>query len=444
MSTTSALGNVIPPANPGISSALGNLATRQLQPSTLGFENFLPTGMTSSFSGEVASLSSGNASAGLASSSASSVQNSDLPSAVILQPAKITGTGAALAADAPASVVGTSALPANLASDTSFTINGTTVNLTSGMTPAQIVQAINTANNGQPPTGLASASLDSSNDLVLTGADAKTSITISGLESGALAAPALGLADGTTTPTNLLTQKAVSAGQTLTITIGSNPPLTITFGTDSGDVATLADLSSKLGTLVGGIASVDANGDISITAGSPFDTITVGGTASAATFGIQTTTAAPPDQLVVNNNSPTNPNNAPPPPTNSPTNPSNAPPPTNEIWWGSSGSGASNTTSTNMPMTLGNEMAASSSNSSSGNTSMTWGNEIGSPTSVPTTGASGTSTNASMPWGNEIAANSSGPPAEGFSNALTANLINSYSASALYVTLSSKLFDGLA
>ena len=408
MSTTSALGNVIPPASSGISSALGNLATRQLQPSIFGFENFLPTGMTSSFSGEVASLSSGNASAGLASSSASSVQSSGLPqSALILQPAKITGTGAALAADAPASVVGTSALPANLASDASFTINGTTVNLKSGMTPAQIVQAINTANNGQPPTGLAAASLDSSNDLVLTGADAKTSITISGLEvNGAQAATALGLADGTTTPTNLLTQKAVSAGQTLTISIGSNPPLTITFGSDSGDVATLADLSSKLGTLVGGIASVDANGDISIAAGSPFDTITVGGTASAATFGIQTTTAAPPDQLSQNN--------------------------------------ASSNTSTNAPMTLGNEMATSSSNGSSGNTSMTLGNEIAWPSSVPATGAAGTSTNTSMPSGNEIAANSSGASADGFSNALTANLINSYSASALYVTFSSKLFDGLA
>jgi len=306
------------------------------------------------------------------------------------------------------------------------------------MTPAQIVQAINTANNGQPPTGLAAASLDSSNHLVLKGADAKTSITISGLEvpgAGAGVVPALGLADGTTTPTNLLTQKAVSAGQTLTIAIGSNPPLTITFGTDSGDVATLADLSSKLGTLVGGIASVDANGDISITAGSPFDTITVGGTASAATFGIQTTTAAPPDQLSQNNASSNTSTNAP-------------MTPGNEIAWPLSVSvptaGASGTTSTNASMTLGNEMAASSSNSSSGNTSMTLGNEIAWSSSVPTTGASGTSTNTSMPSGNEIAANSSGAAADGFSNALTADLLNRYSASALYVTLSSKIFDALA
>jgi hypothetical protein len=49
-----------------------------------------------------------------------------------------------------------------------------------------------------------------------------------------------------------------------------------------------------------------------------------------------------------------------------------------------------------------------------------------------------------MPSGNEIAASSSGPPAGGLSNALTADLINRYSASALYVTLSSKLLDGLA
>ena len=50
---------------------------------------------------------------------------------------------------------------------------------------------------------------------------------------------------GTTNPTNLLTQGAVGDGQTMTIKIGANAMLTLTF--DVGDIETLGDLNTALG-----------------------------------------------------------------------------------------------------------------------------------------------------------------------------------------------------
>ena len=55
----------------------------------------------------------------------------------------------------------------------------------------------------------------------------------------------------------------------MTITVGANPPLTITFGTGGGQVSTMAELQTALGTLTGGTASVNtANGNIKVTASS--------------------------------------------------------------------------------------------------------------------------------------------------------------------------------
>jgi hypothetical protein len=264
---------------------------------------------------QMARSSPANVSAGSGSGSPSGVRDVGLPQyAFTAPPAGITGTGADLQADAPATVLGASVLPPALQSAESFTINGTTVNLTAGMTPTQVVEAINTANGGNPPPGLARTRLDPGNHLVLTSADAKSAITVAG------SAPGLGLADGTTNPTNLLTQGAVSAGQTLVITVGSNDPLTITFGTDPNEVSTLADLQNELKTMVGGTASVDASGNVSITAANPADTIAVTGTASPAAFGIHTTTAVPPNGGVLTNGFPNTPNT---PPTS----------PNNEIAW---------------------------------------------------------------------------------------------------------------
>src|SRR5262249_47652911 len=70
----------------------------------------------------------------------------------------------------------------------------------------------------------------------------------------------------------------------------------INFGTAPGNVSTLAGLQTALAGLVGGTASVDpGTGNISVAAlnNTPADTITVGGTASLATFGIPSALALP-------------------------------------------------------------------------------------------------------------------------------------------------------
>ena len=68
----------------------------------------------------------------------------------------------------------------------------------------------------------------------------------------------------------------------------------ITFGTGVGEDSTMADLSLDLAGLVGGIGALNAaNGNLTVTAASMTDTITVGGTASPLAFGIHTASALP-------------------------------------------------------------------------------------------------------------------------------------------------------
>lgn len=211
--------------------------------------------------------------------------------------AKIIGTGGALAPDAAAKVTGTQVLPGAMTNSGAFTINSTTVNITAGMTPAQVVSAINAA----APAGLAlPVALDATGHLVLNSTDADTAIAVGGSATSLLSE--LGLSVGTTNPTNLLTQSAVAAGQTLVVTIGSNPATTITFGNGAGQVSTLAELNgvNGLASLTGGTGSVNtSNGNVSITASSPTDTITITGTAAPLSFGMHTTSAIPSNQVVV-------------------------------------------------------------------------------------------------------------------------------------------------
>lgn len=211
------------------------------------------------------------------------------------QPAKITGFGATLSADAVAVATGTTALPGALVTTASVTINGTAINLTTGMTPAQVQTAINTA----APPGV-TASVNGSGMLVLTSASADTNIAISAGSPALLSE--LGLSIGTTNATNLLTQNAVASGQTMTVTIGGNPTLTVTFGTGLGQVSTLTELNTALAALTGGTATVNpGNGNVTITAANMVDTITVGGTAAMQNFGIQTLSALPSNGTVVAN-----------------------------------------------------------------------------------------------------------------------------------------------
>jgi hypothetical protein len=203
--------------------------------------------------------------------------------------ASIVGAGATLTPDTAASVTGTTDISQLYSAGGNLVINGKTIAISAGDNTAAIVDAINSQSSA---TGV-TASLNGSNHLVLTGVNADTAITVGGASSVGLLTE-LGIAAATTNPGNLLTQGAVTGGQTLTITVGANPTLTVTFGNGPGQVSTLAELQSALLTLSGGSASINpANGNISITALNNTDSITVAGSATAANFGLGTLTAAP-------------------------------------------------------------------------------------------------------------------------------------------------------
>ena len=88
-------------------------------------------------------------------------------------------------------------------------------------------------------------------------------------------------------PTNLLTQGAVSQGDTIDIKVGSHTTLELTFGTATGQIRSLADLNAALANLSGGAASVDSNGEINITSDKAQDSIVIGGTPAAlSSFGL--------------------------------------------------------------------------------------------------------------------------------------------------------------
>ncbi|MEA2988881.1 MAG: flagellar hook protein FlgE [Alphaproteobacteria bacterium] len=213
------------------------------------------------------------------------------------QPAKIIGTGATLSPDAVAVLTGTADLSAISSVGGNLVINGTTIAIAATDDFATIRGKINAQTGTTGVTATASAA----NHLVLTSADADTAVTIGGASTLALLNET-GLAVGTEAPSNLLTQSAVAAGQTLVITIGSNPPTTITFGTGAGQVSTMAELATAIVGITGGAGALNtSNGNLTITAASLSDTITVGGTATALSFGMRTLTALPSNQVVVAN-----------------------------------------------------------------------------------------------------------------------------------------------
>jgi flagellar hook protein FlgE len=155
---------------------------------------------------------------------------------------------------------------------------------------------------GTPPAGIAAASINGSNRLVLTSASADDAIAITG--SATALFTELGINVGTTNPVNLLTQNAAAAGQTMTVVVGPSTA-NVVFGTGVGQVSTLAELATALAPpnipVGSGTVTVNtANGNISIVA-SGANTISVTGTASALTFGMHTTSAIPSNQVVVAN-----------------------------------------------------------------------------------------------------------------------------------------------
>jgi flagellar hook protein FlgE len=212
-------------------------------------------------------------------------------------PARILGSGANLSPDAVAVGTGTIDLSTLSSAGGTLEINGTPITINAGDDATDVLNAI----NAQTGTTGVTASLNGSNRLVLTSANADTHIAIGGASTLSLLAE-LGLNVGTTNATNLLTQNAVGQGQTMTIQIGGNPALTITFGTGIGQVSTLAELTTALAGLTGGTGSVNtSNGNVTITAANMVDTITMGGTVTHSVFGIQTLSGLPSNGNVLAN-----------------------------------------------------------------------------------------------------------------------------------------------
>jgi flagellar hook protein FlgE len=270
-------------------------------PEILQFQNdFLPAQATTEIDYHV----------NLASYPLTAAHDANVPGSELLQPAyfsanpiagaaaaaKIIGGGASLSPDAAAIATGSVDISALGSAGGTLSIDGTAITINAGDTATSIVAAI----NAQTGTTGVTASLDGSGHLVLTGPDADTAMTIDGASTPDLLTE-LGLAAGTTDPTNLLTQSAVSQGQTLTVQIGGNPLMTVTFGTGAGEVSTLAELSTAIAGLAGGAATLDPDGNLTVAAGNATDQITIGGTATAAAFGIHTLTGLPSNGTVVAN-----------------------------------------------------------------------------------------------------------------------------------------------
>lgn len=220
-------------------------------------------------------------------------------------PAAIIGTGAALDPDAAATgtgtvsslTTGTTLSSLGITAGQTITVNDGTNSTTYTSTGSDTVGNLITAINGG--SAAVTASLNASGNLVLTGNNDSASITITGTGS---AASVLGFATGSNTfsPTNLLTQDAVSQGQTLTVQVSGGGTQTITFGTGSGQVATLSELQTQIQALTGVTGTVNTtNGAISLTANNPTDDITLGGTATLSKFGLQVANAYPANGTVI-------------------------------------------------------------------------------------------------------------------------------------------------
>jgi flagellar hook protein FlgE len=219
--------------------------------------------------------------------------------------AKITGIGATLLPDAVAVGTGSIALGSGTATTlaslgftvgTTLTVSDgastTTYTYTAGDKVSNLITAIGAG------AAQVTASVNGSNQLVLTGANALVPVTVGGTG----VAMVFGPGQNNFQPTNLLTQNAVAAGQTLTFTTDTVPaaPVTSTITFGPGQVATMAQLQTALlafGNVTAGVNST--NGNITVTANNPTDQITVGGNAGASRFGIQNLLAVPANGTVI-------------------------------------------------------------------------------------------------------------------------------------------------
>lgn len=169
----------------------------------------------------------------------------------------------------------------------SITIGSATKNITFG-TGANEISTLAELNTELATVLNGSASVNTANgNISVTAADAANSITLGGSATlgnfGLTAGEFSNLIGGTGAP--------LSQGDTLTVQVGANTPLTLTFGTAASEVNTLAELTASLGTLAGGTASIDGTtGAISVSATNTANDITIseGGAGEAAVFGLTT------------------------------------------------------------------------------------------------------------------------------------------------------------
>ncbi len=145
------------------------------------------------------------------------------------------------------------------------------------------------------------ASVDSRGEINITSDRAGDPIVLSGTTAtlssfGLTSSETSAMIDGTN----------IASGDKLNIQVGTNSELTITFGTGTGQVNTLAELETALGNLAGGTAEIDGEtGAITVTATNGSDSIVISSTNSsdvakaavASSFGLSagTTTATTTD-----------------------------------------------------------------------------------------------------------------------------------------------------
>ncbi|GAB4238412.1 MAG: DUF1522 domain-containing protein [Methyloligellaceae bacterium] len=158
---------------------------------------------------------------------------------------------------------------------------GTGANQVSSL--AELNTTLNAITGGAASVAVSGASLG---NISLTASSPSDTITIGGTASavaefGLTAGEFSNLVNGASGP--------VQQGDTLSITVGTNSTLTVTFGTGTGQVNTLAELKTALSALSGGTATIDdQTGAITITATNGSDNIVVaeGNAREAGAFGL--------------------------------------------------------------------------------------------------------------------------------------------------------------
>jgi len=223
-------------------------------------------------------------------------------------PAMITGFGANLQPDAPATLTATAVLPANTTTTGTFTINGQTVTIVPGMTPANVVSAIDapvTVNGGTFAT----------NGLTETPPGSIT-ITATGLSGGSITISSFAHGDTATAVANKINSALEAAPTTdgiVASVVNGKVVLTSAFqhalSVSSADAQTLTDMGfaspgpqgSVTGTLPTGIQSVslNSNNQLVLESTDPDTAITITGAAPStlSELGLQVGTTNPTNLL---------------------------------------------------------------------------------------------------------------------------------------------------